>query len=105
MGGSSRLSAGSSIHFSLLVGLIGRGDPVGVLAHVALHPLLELVTGAEGDDAPGGDGNLLPGLGIAARPRALVAQPEITEARELHLLAVHERRADLLEKELHELLG
>src|SRR3546814_19398513 len=54
-------------------------------ASVRFHPLLELLSGAEGDHGAGGDRDLLAGLGIAAGALVLAAQVEIAEARQLDL--------------------
>src|SRR5688572_27162262 len=66
---------------------------------------LEFLAGVEGDNAAGADGNLLAGLGVAARPLRLVAQLEVAEARELYAFAALERAADLLEEGLDHVLG
>src|SRR5690554_1469136 len=65
----------------------------------------EFLTGAEGDHAPGGDGYFFAGLGIATGPLALVAQVEVAETRQLHLLVVFQRVADLFKKQFHQFLG
>src|SRR5687768_12940965 len=66
---------------------------------------LQLLAGMEGDDPAGADGDFLAGLGVAARALRLVAQLEVTEARELDALAALERAPDLLEKRLDHVLG
>ena len=55
----------------------------------------QLLGGVEGDHAARGDGDLLPGLGVAPRPLGLVAKLEITEAGKLDAVAVLERGANL----------
>ena len=70
IGGSSRLLPGSSI---------GRASAEG------LDPLLQLLAGPEGDHGPGGDRDLLAGLGVAARALVLAAEVEIAETGQLDL--------------------
>src|SRR5687767_13252028 len=70
---------------------------------IGLDPCLELLIGAESDDASRTDRDLFARLGIAARALVLVAQVEIAEAGELHLLALGERGAHFLEEHVDEL--
>src|SRR5690554_4626935 len=59
----------------------------------------------EGDDAAGGDGDLLAGFGVASGTLWLVAQLEIAEAGQLDRLAALERLTDYLEEALDHVLG
>src|SRR5690554_3844905 len=77
----------------------------GGLAAVALDLALELLARPEGHHPAGRDRNLLPRLGVAPRPLALVAQVEVAEAGELDLLVLAQAGADLLEEGLHHGLG
>src|SRR5690606_15693739 len=70
----------------------------------SLDPLLELLSGAEGDHGTGGDRDLLPGLGIAARALVLAPQVEVAEARQLDLAALLQRAAQGVEERVDELL-
>src|SRR3954469_18593763 len=70
-----------------------------------LHQALELLARVKSDYTPRGDGNLLPGLRVPARPLRLLPQLEVSEAGEFHHLAPFERDPDLLEERLHHVLG
>src|SRR3546814_17493612 len=74
-------------------------------ASVRFHPLLELLSGAEGDHGAGGDRDLLAGLGIAAGALVLAAQVEIAEARQLYLATGLQALAQGVEERVDELLG
>src|SRR5688572_25257198 len=74
-------------------------------SRIALHPQSQLLARPERDDAARGDRNLLAGLRIAPGALVFVAQLEVTEARELDLLAGFETVAHLFEKVVHKLLG
>src|SRR5688572_16267786 len=70
-----------------------------------LHEALQFLAGVKRDDSPGGDGDFLPGLGVAPRPLGLLAELEVAETRELHHLAPLQGDPDLLEEGLHHVLG
>src|SRR6185312_16977183 len=70
---------------------------------IRFDPRLELLPRTEGDDAPRADGNLLAGLWIAPGALVFIAQVEVAEARELHLLARRQCGAHFLEEHVHEL--
>ena len=59
----------------------------------------------KGDDAAGGNRNLLAGFRIAPRPLRLVAQLKISKSGKLYALPVLQCQADFLEKRLHHVLG
>src|SRR5262245_49096373 len=82
MGGSSALLLGSSIRFD---------------------PRLQLLPRTERDHAPCTDGDLLAGLRVAARALILIAQIEITETGELHLLAGRKSGPNLFEEHVDQL--
>src|ERR1700683_1280110 len=63
----------------------------------------EFLAWTERHHAPRADRNLLTGFGIAAGPLVFIAQVEIAEARQLHLLALRQRSAHLFKEEIHEL--
>src|SRR5262245_26301650 len=73
-------------------------------SRIALDPQTQFLARTERDDAAGGDRNLLAGLGVAPGALVLVAQLEIAEGGQLHLLPGLQAVADLLEKVVHELL-
>src|ERR1700761_7861166 len=56
--------------------------------NVALHDRLELVARVEGDDVARLDRHGLASARIAARARALLADREVAEAGQLHLVAL-----------------
>src|SRR5262245_46433158 len=70
-----------------------------------LHEALEFLAGVEGHDPAGGDRDLLPRLGVAARPLGLLAELEVAEPRELGHFAPLQGDPDLLEERLHHVLG
>src|SRR6185437_5336861 len=72
-------------------------------SNISFDPRLQFLSGTERHHAPRADGNLLPGLGIASGTLVFVAQVEIAETGELHLLTVRKSRANFLEEEIHEL--
>src|SRR5689334_13365358 len=74
-------------------------------SRIALDPQPQFLSRTEGDDAARGDRNLFAGLRVAPRALVLVAQLEVAKTRQFYLLAGFEAVADLLEKEVHELLG
>jgi hypothetical protein len=61
--------------------------------------------GSKGNHPAGGNRDFFTSLGVAPRTLALVAQIEVSEAGQLHLLVVFEAGAYLLEEELNNLLG
>src|ERR1019366_4425405 len=65
----------------------------------------EFLTRTEGNKPGAPEGIFPPGFGVAARPLILVSQIEITESRELDLLALGQRAAHLFEEEIHEFAG
>src|SRR5689334_16212940 len=73
------------------------------LAASAVESVLEHLAGLERQHAPRADGDLLPRLGIAARTRVLVADDEVTEARDLDLLAALQGLLDGVEDRLDDL--
>src|SRR5690606_25074204 len=66
---------------------------------------LEDLRGTEDEDPPGLDHDLAPGLGIASDSLLLLADLEVAEARDLHLLAPLEALLDGLEDRLDDLSG
>src|SRR5215510_14322779 len=70
---------------------------------ICLDSRLQFLSGPERDDAASADRNLLAGLRIASGTLVLIAQIEITESRQLHLLTGRQRRAQLFEEEIDEL--
>src|SRR5581483_5165750 len=82
------------------------GSCAGLFAasRIGLHSQAQFLPGAEGHHAPRRNRDLFAGLGIAAGPLVLVAQFEIPEARELHLLSRLQARADLLEEQIDKVL-
>src|SRR5579875_2770413 len=72
---------------------------------IALDPEFQLLSRTERDHAACGDRNLLAGLGIAPGPLVLVAQVEVAEPRQLHLLPPFQRLAQHLEEGVHAFLG
>src|SRR5215467_2887917 len=72
-------------------------------SNIGFDPCLEFLPRTERDDAPRADRDLLAGLRIAPRALVLVAQVEVPEAGELHLLPARQRSTNLLEEEIHEL--
>src|SRR5687768_5527462 len=69
---------------------------------ICLDSRLQLLSGPERHDAACADGNFFAGLGITARALVLIAQIEVAEARQFHLLAGGQRRAQFLEEQVHE---
>jgi hypothetical protein len=59
----------------------------------------------EGDDAAGGNRDLLAGLGIAPGTLRLVAQLEIAEAGQLDAVAFLQRKADFVEESFDHVFG
>src|SRR5450631_329888 len=110
-GSASRPSGGDPADF----GIAGASMPLGnsgcycvrgrLAPGCARDERLELLAGVEGHDAARSYRDLLAGLGIAPRPRGLVAQLKIAKSRELDRLAALERLADLVEKTVHHVLG
>src|SRR5512147_722962 len=88
-----------------------RGVPAGFSAEVRSKPGdtcdrgLQLLARVERDDAARRDGNLFAGLRVAARPRRLVSQLEISETRQLYRLSSLECLADLIEEAIDHILG
>src|ERR1700722_1139565 len=82
IGGSSLLLLGSSIR---------------------LDARLQFLPRPERNDTTRADGNLFAGLGISAGPPILVAQVEIAEAGQFHLLSRRKGRADFLEEQIDQL--
>src|SRR5215469_1482498 len=72
-------------------------------SNIGFDPCLEFLPRAERYDAPRADRDLLAGLRIATGALVLVAQIEVAEAGELHLLTARQRRTNFLEKEIHQL--
>src|SRR5258706_5550411 len=70
-----------------------------------LHQALQLLARVEGDHATRGDGDFLPGFGIAPGALGLLPELEIAESGELHHLAPFQGNADLLEEGLDHVLG
>src|SRR5262245_32989983 len=64
----------------------------------------EFLAGVEGDYTPGGDRNLLAGLGVATGPLRLVAKLEISDSGQLDALAAFQGQPDLLEERLDHVL-
>src|SRR5262245_47099326 len=83
MGGSSSFWPGSSI---------------------CLYSRLQFLPRPKRNDPTGGDGDLFSGLWVTSGPLTLLAQIEIAETRQLHLLVALERGADFLEEELDDFL-
>src|SRR3954470_21888623 len=73
--------------------------------NVALHDGLELVAGMEGDDVARLDRHRFAGARIAAGARALLADREVAEARQLDLLALDQRLVQQVEEGLDDVLG
>src|SRR4051812_44518932 len=65
---------------------------------LALDDGLELVAGMEGDDVARLDRHRLAGARIAARARAFLADREVAEARQLDLVAGHQRLVQQVEE-------
>src|SRR5690349_15406515 len=74
-------------------------------SRIALYPQAQFLARTERDDTARGDRDLLAGLGIAPGALVLVAELEVAETRQFHLLAGLQAVADLLEEIVHELLG
>src|SRR5690606_27387709 len=72
---------------------------------IRLYSGFEFLPGAARDDAARGDRDLLAGLRIPAWPLVLVAQIEVPETRQFHLLASFQGGTDLLEERFHQFLG
>src|SRR6186713_2713416 len=72
---------------------------------VGFDPELEFLPGPERHDTPGGDRDLLPGLGVAPGALVLLAQLEVAETRELDLVAALQRLTHDLEVGVDEVLG
>src|SRR5215469_2578397 len=72
-------------------------------SNIGFDPRLQFLSRTEGDHPPGGDRYFLAGLGIPAGTLVLVAQVEVAETGELHLLASRQGRAHLLEEQVHQL--
>src|SRR6267378_7808622 len=68
-----------------------------------IQRVLQHLRGPEGQHAARADLDLLPGLRVAADARALLADDEVAEARELDLLALLERVLDGVEHHLDDL--
>src|SRR5262245_45739274 len=83
MGGSSSFWPGSSI---------------------CLYSRLQFLPRPKRNDPTGGNGDLFSGLWVTSWPFTLLAQIEIAETRQLHLLVALERGADFLEEELDDFL-
>src|SRR5690606_15914104 len=83
MGGSSLLWLGSSI---------------------GLDPYLKFLAGLERNHAAGGNGDFLTGFRVTARTLAFVAQVEVAEPRQLHLLITAQAFADLIKEQIHHVL-
>src|ERR1041384_3281557 len=73
-------------------------------SRIALDSQTQLLPGAEGHHASRGNGNLFAGFRVAAGPLILVAQLEVAEAGQLHLLARFQARANLLEEQIDKIL-
>jgi len=61
------------------------------------------LAGTKSNHTAGADGNLLARFGVSPGSPILVAQIEIAEAGEFHLLARRQCRTDFLEKQVHQL--
>src|SRR5579863_250989 len=72
-------------------------------SNIGLDPCLEFLPWAECHYATRADGDLFAGLGIAPGTLVLVAQIEVAETGELHLLTPRQRGANFLEEEIHQL--
>src|SRR5436305_292355 len=87
--------------------MAGRSVVAGLSMAVEglLDEALQFLAGMEGHHAARGDGDLFPGLRIAAGALRLLAQLEVAEARKLHHFPALEGDADLLEEGLDHVLG
>src|SRR5215469_8896999 len=72
-------------------------------SNIGFDPCLEFLPRTERDDAACADRNLFSRLRITPGALVLVAQVEVSEAGELHLLSARQRSTNLLEEKIHEL--
>src|SRR6185312_1320508 len=72
-------------------------------SNIGFDPRLQFLPRTERHHPPGSDRNLLASFWISAGALLLVAQVEIAEAGELHLLPPRQRRAHLFEEQVDQL--
>src|SRR5574338_1027755 len=93
----------SSDNSPIVFSASGLFSPAAKLRLALRDPVAHDLTGAEGHHPPWSDRHFDAGLGIAADALALVAQDEGAEAGDLHIGALGERGAHVMEDALDDI--